>query len=255
MMNQALSLKGKTAIVTGGGRGIGKAIALELAGLGADVALLSRKKETLEKAAQEIAAQCGVKAIAIPCHCGKEDQIQMAVAQAADSLGRLDILVNNAGTNPHFGPAIDGTPELLRKILDVNLVGYYSMIQAVAPHFQKQGGGAIVNLASIAGLSPSPFMGLYSISKAGVISLTQMFARELGPLKIRVNAVAPGLIKTDFSQVLWTTPAIMEEALKPCAIPRIGEPEEAARIAAFLCTDAASYITGAIYVADGGASV
>jgi len=254
-MQDAMNLKGKVAIVTGASRGIGKQIARELAKLGADVALISRKQEALDAVASELRAEFGVRTLPLACHCGKVEQIAPAVERVASELGRIDILVNNAATNPHFGLAVDGSPDLLGKILETNVVGYFAMAKAVTPHLEKAGGGSIVNLASVAGFSPMPFIGLYSVSKAAVISLTKVLARELGPRGIRVNAVAPGLIRTDFSQALWTNDTILQEVLKNHALPRIGEADEPAKVVAFLATSAASFVTGSVYVVDGGATI
>lgn len=254
-MHDKLDMKGKVAVITGASRGIGREIVNEIAHLGADVALVSRKQEALDQVAAEIERDYGVKAFPIACHCGKPEMISETIDKIAEQMGRIDALVNNAATNPHFGLAIDGDPSLFAKILQTNVVGYFALAKAVVPHMDKVGGGTIVNLASVAGISPMPFIGLYSVSKAGVISLTKTLARELGPRNIRVNAVAPGLIKTDFSMALWSNKTILEEALKGQAINRIGEADEPARMAAFLCTDASSFITGSIYTVDGGGTI
>lgn len=254
-MHEKMEMKGKVAVVTGASRGIGKEIVKQIAMLGADVALVSRKQEALEAVAVEIREGYGVRALPVACHCGKTDQINAAIEKIAAELGRIDVLVNNHATNPHFGLSVEGEASLFSKILETNVVGYFSLIKAVVPHMEKAGGGAIVNLSSVAGFSPMPFIGLYSVSKAAVISLTKVTARELGPRNIRVNAVAPGIIRTDFSQSLWTNQTIMDEVLKNHAIPRIGEADEAANIVAFLASDASSFVTGSVYGVDGGSGI
>ena len=254
-MYSHLNLKGKVALVTGASRGIGKEIARQLAGLGADVALLSRKQEALDAVAEEIRKDFGVRAFPLACHAGKTEAIREAVAKVASELGRIDILVNNAATNPQFGFIIDSNEDVFKKILETNVVGYYTFIKECVPHMEKVGAGAVVNLASVAGLSPMPLIGLYSVSKAATINLTKVFAKELGPRGIRVNAVAPGLIKTDFSAALWQSEEVLAEVLKSHAIPRIGEPREPAQAVAFLCSDAASLITGTVLTVDGGETI
>lgn len=254
-MHEALNMKGKVSVITGASRGIGREIANEIAHLGSDVALVSRKQEALDEVAADIREKYGVKAFPIACHCGKVDQINDCVAKIAEEMGRIDVLVNNAATNPHFGLAIDGDPGMFLKILETNIVGYFAMAKACVPHMDTVKKGSIVNLASVAGISPMPFIGLYSVSKAGVISLTKTLARELGPRNIRVNAVAPGLIKTDFSRALWSNQTILDEALKEQAIPRIGESPEPARMVAFLASDASSFTTGSVYTVDGGSTI
>jgi NAD(P)-dependent dehydrogenase (short-subunit alcohol dehydrogenase family) len=177
------------------------------------------------------------------------------VTQTLEIFGRLDVAVNNAGTNPHFGPLLTADEGQVEKTLDVNLKGVFRGCKAVAPQMEKQGGGKIVNIASVAGLRPGSGMGLYSISKAGVIMLTQVLAVELGPANIQVNAIAPGVIKTRFSRVLWETPEIAEPALRSLPVGRFGEPEEVASLALYLASPASDYVTGAVFVMDGGQSV
>ncbi len=248
------SLQGKVAIVTGGSRGIGRAVAERLARAGARVVVSSRKLENAEEAAQAIQA-AGGEALAIAAHVGYTDQVEALVARTLETYGRIDILVNNAATNPHFGPILTADEGQWDKILDTNVKSAFRVTQAVVPHMQAQGGGKIINMASVAGLRPSPLMGVYSVSKAALIMLTQVLAVELAPHNIQVNAIAPGVIKTRFSQVLWQTPQIAEPILQRTPLGRFGEPEDVAGLALFLASPASDYITGAVFVVDGGMNV
>ncbi len=248
------SLEGQVALITGASRGIGRAIALRLAGAGARVVVSSRKLEAVQAVADEVAA-AGGQALALQAHVGQPGDVATLVARTVDTFGRIDIAVNNAATNPHFGPLLTADESYWDKILDTNAKGAFRLCKAVVPHMQAQGGGKILNLASIAGLRPSPGMGLYSISKAALIALTQVLALELGPANIQVNAIAPGVIKTRFSQLLWQTPDISNAILARMPLGRFGEVEDVAGLALFLASPAADYITGAVFVVDGGLNV
>jgi NAD(P)-dependent dehydrogenase (short-subunit alcohol dehydrogenase family) len=248
------SLDGEVAVVIGASRGIGRAIALRFAQAGAKVMVSSRKLEGVQAVADEIRASGG-EALALQAHVGQSDDVTALVTQAVETFGRLDVAVNNAATNPHFGPVLTADEGQVEKILDTNLKGVFRGGKAVAPQMEKQGGGKIINIASIAGLRPGPGMGLYGISKAGVIMLTQVLAVELGPANIQVNAIAPGVIKTRFSQVLWQTPEIAEPILRDLPAGRFGEAEEVASLALYLASPASDYVTGAVFVMDGGQSV
>jgi NAD(P)-dependent dehydrogenase (short-subunit alcohol dehydrogenase family) len=248
------SLEGKVAVVIGASRGIGRAIALRFAQAGAKVVVSSRKLEGVQAVADEIEA-AGGEALALQAHVGRSDDVTALVAQTVETFGRLDVAVNNAATNPHFGPLLAADEGQWDKTLDVNLKGVFRGCKAVAPQMEKQGGGKIINTASVAGLRPGTGMGLYSISKAGVIMLTQVLAVELGPANIQVNAIAPGVIKTRFSQVLWQTPEFAEPTLRSLPAGRFGEPEEVASLALYLASPASDYVTGAVFVVDGGQSV
>jgi NAD(P)-dependent dehydrogenase (short-subunit alcohol dehydrogenase family) len=247
------SLEDKVAIVTGASRGIGRAIALRLAKAGAKAVVSGRKLESVQAVADEIRT-AGGEALAIQAHVGQPDDVTALVARTSDAFGRIDIAVNNAATNPHFGPILTADEGQWEKILDTNLKGMFRLCKAVAPHMERQGGGKIINLASVAGLRPSPGMGVYSVSKAGVIMLTQVLALELGQANIQVNAIAPGVIKTRFSQVLWNTPQIAEPMLSRLPLGRFGEPEDVAGLALFLASPASDYVTGAVFLVDGGMS-
>jgi NAD(P)-dependent dehydrogenase (short-subunit alcohol dehydrogenase family) len=248
------SLEGKVAVVIGASRGIGRAIALRFAQAGAKVVVSSRKLEDVQAVADEIEASGG-EALALQAHVGRSDDVTTVVTRAVETFGRVDVAVNNAGTNPHFGPLLAADEGQVDKTLDVNLKGVFRGCKAVAPQMEKQGGGKIINIASVAGLRPGPGMGVYGISKAGVLMLTQVLAVELGPANIQVNAIAPGVIKTRFSQVLWQTPEIAEPALRNLPAGRFGEPEEVASLALYLASPASDYVTGAVFVVDGGQNV
>lgn len=247
-------LQGRVAIVTGASRGIGRAIALRLAQAGACVALCCRKLEGVEAVAREI-REAGAQALAVQAHIGHSPEVQALVEKTLEAYGRVDIMVNNAATNPHFGPVLSASEEQWDKVLDTNAKGVFRICKAVAPHMEAQGGGKIINLVSIAGLRPSPGMGLYGLSKAVIILLTQQLAVELGPSNIQVNAIAPGVIKTRFSQLLWQTPGLSERVLAHTPLGRFGEPEDVAGLALFLASSASDYVTGAVLAVDGGLNV
>ncbi len=247
-------LTGKVAIVTGASRGIGAAIAVALANAGARVVLASRKQEGLDAVAAEISA-AGGQALAIAAHTGDQAAVARLVAQTADAFGGVDILVNNAATNPHFGPILTADESLWDKTLDVNVKGYFRMAQACAPYMAAQGGGKIINLASVAGLAPQPGMGVYCVTKAAVIMLTEVLAAELAAQNIQVNAVAPGFVKTKFSAAIWSNPAINDATLAAIPQQRMAAPEEIAGTVLFLASAASSFTTGATLVVDGGQMV
>jgi len=245
------SLEGKVAVVIGASRGIGRAIALRVAQAGAKVVVSSRKLEGVQAVADEIEA-AGGEALALQAHVGRSDDVAALVTQTVETFGRLDVAVNNAATNPHFGPLLTADEGQWDKILDMNAKGAFRVCKVVVPHMEAQGGGKIINLVSVAGLRPSPGMGVYSVSKAALIMLTQVLAVELGPANIQVNAIAPGVIKTRFSQVLWQTPEIAEPALRTLPAGRFGEPEDVAGLALYLASPASGYVPGAVFVVDGG---
>jgi len=244
------SLEGKVALVTGGSRGIGRAIALALADAGADVAISSRKLPDLEMVANEL-QQKGVKSMAVASHIAKGEESRTLVDRVKGEWGKIDVLVNNAGTNPYYGPLLEVEEWAWDVTMNVNLKGPFLLSQVVAGVMKEQGGGSIINIASIMGIIPSE-LGIYSVSKAGIIMLTQVLAREWGQYKIRVNAIAPGVVKTKLSEALWKDPVKGEEAAKSKALGYIGVPEDIAGAALFLASDASSYVTGEVIVVDGG---
>jgi NAD(P)-dependent dehydrogenase (short-subunit alcohol dehydrogenase family) len=244
----------KVAIITGASKGIGRAIALAFGEAGARVAVSSRKLEDVAAVAMEI-DPTGARALAIQAHMGHVDQVKDLVAQTVAKWGRLDIAVNNAATNPHFGPLLTADDGQLEKILDTNVKGYLRLCREVVPHMRAGGGGKIVNLASVAGLRPGLLMGAYSISKAAVIMLTQVLASELGPDNIQVNAIAPGVVRTKFSQALWQNEAILGQVTAGTPLGRIGEPPDVVGAALYLASRASDWVTGTVMVIDGGAMV
>jgi NAD(P)-dependent dehydrogenase (short-subunit alcohol dehydrogenase family) len=248
------SLEGKVAIITGASRGIGQAIALRFAQAGALVVVSSRKLDSVRAVADQIVA-AGGEALAIQAHVGQSADVEALVERTLETYGRVDIAINNAATNPHFGPLLTADEGQWDKILDTNAKGCFRICKAVVPAMEKQGGGKIVNLASVAGLRPSPGMGVYGISKAAIIMLTQVLAVELGPANIQVNAIAPGVIKTRFSQLLWLTPQIADSILGHLPLGRFGEPEDVAALALYLASPASDYVTGSVFVVDGGINV
>jgi dehydrogenase/reductase SDR family protein 4 len=247
------SVKGKTAIVTGGGRGIGKAIARRLAEAGANVVIASRKMEKLEETAKEFSALPG-KTVPLACHVGRPADLENLVQQTEKQFGPVDILVNNSATNIGQGPALNVTDEALLKTMEVNVLSALRLIRLTVPKMIERGGGAIINIASIAGLRPQPEGLVYSFTKAGLIMMTKIWAIEFGKHNVRVNAIAPGLIQTDFSEYFWKNEEYRKriEATQP--LPRVGQPEEIGGLALFLASDDASFITGQTYVVDGGAT-
>lgn len=253
-LSTLFSLDGKVALITGASRGIGLSIAEFFAAAGAKVILSSRKQEALDEEANRLKSK-GYEATAIACNVGNVDELSELVNQTVEIYGQLDILVNNAGTNPVFGPIHETSLEAFDKIMDVNVKAAFALCNLCFPHLRKSSSGSVINISSIGGISPEPGLGVYSISKAALISLTKVFAKEWGDSKIRVNAICPGLIKTKFSEPLWGNDKIMDYMLKQLAIKRVGTSEEIASLALFLASPASSYSTGAIMTADGGFTI
>ena len=246
-----LKLDKKTAIITGGSRGIGREIALAFAELGANVVVGSRKLADLERVKEEIEAAGGA-GLAVAAHVGKTEDLENLVKSAVDRFGTVDILVNNAAVNPVFGPIESIDETLFTKMMDVNVKGYLMLSRMAMPYMEKAGGGSIINIASVEGFRPSYGTGLYSITKAAVVMLTKVLALEWAARKIRVNCIAPGLVRTHFSEFLWKNEEILKIYLEHCPVQRIGEAYEIAGLALFLASDLAGYTTGSVFTADGG---
>ena len=245
-----VSLEGKVALITGGSRGIGRASALAFADAGASVVVASRKLPDLEGVVKEIEAK-GVKGLAVASHVAKIEDSQSLVEQVKAEFGRIDILFNNAGTNPYYGPLLNAEEWAWDATMNVNLKGQFFLSQLVARMMKEQGGGSIINTSSVGGLRPSD-LNIYSVTKAAFIMLTKVMAKEWGQYGIRVNAIAPGVIKTRLSEQLWKDPVVGEAARQRMAMLRLGEPEEVAGVVLFLASDAASYVTGETIIIDGG---
>ncbi len=244
-------MTGKVAVVNGASRGIGEAIARGLAACGAQLVLSSRSQESVQEVADDIVAGGG-KAVARACHAGHLDEIDALFNFVRDEFGRLDILINNAATNPYYGPAAGLSPEAFDKTVEVNLKGPYFMISKALPMMVGNGGGSIVNVASIAALMPLPGQAVYGMTKAGLVSLTKAFAREYGQQGVRVNAILPGVVETKFASALVEDPSI-QKWLSKLPAGRVGQPADMVAGVLYLASDQAAYTTGTTLIMDGGA--
>jgi NAD(P)-dependent dehydrogenase (short-subunit alcohol dehydrogenase family) len=242
-------LKDKVIVITGASRGIGEAIAKACVEHGAKVAIASRKLPDLEK----VAAALGEHALAVACHTGKAEDVDALFARAIERFGRVDGIVNNAATNPYFGPLVDTPDAAIDKTIEVNVRGYLYCARAFVKHARgRTGGGSIVNVASVAGTRAAPMQGIYGMTKAAVISMTQTLAFELGGSNIRVNAIAPGLVETKFASAIVANPMLRDHVVKRTPLARHAQPQEIAGAATYLLSDAASFTTGSVLVVDGG---
>ncbi len=252
-MPEEIRLDGRVAIITGGGRGIGKAIARSFAQAGAHCAIASRKAEALEEAARELASLPG-RILPFPCHVGRPEELEKLVDGVRRQLGPADILVNNAATNIQLGPILEGTDAQFAKMMEINVLGPLRLSRLVAPAMIQRRSGSIINIASISGLRPQHHGSFYSMTKAALLMLTRSLAEELGPSGVRVNAIAPGLVQTDFSSYLWQNQEIRDRYLATQMLPQLAAPAQIAPAALFLASDLASFITGQTLVVDGGAT-
>ena len=251
MPTDLFDLSDKIAVVTGASRGIGAEIARLLAAQGAHVIVSSRKQEDCQKVVDAIVADGG-SAEASACHIGELAQIEALFARLEQTHGRLDVLVNNAAVNPYFGPITETDPAIFQKTVDVNIRGYFYMSSFGAKLMAKHGGGSIINVASVNGVVPGFQQGIYSITKAAVISMTRAFAVECAEAGVRCNALLPGLTDTKFAAVLVNTPAILKQALAHVPMRRVAQPSEMAGAALYFASAASSYTTGAVLNVDGG---
>lgn len=254
MSTQLFDLTGKIALVSGASRGIGEEIARLLARQGAHVIVSSRKIDDCTAVAEAI-RESGGSAEPFACNVGDLDQIATLFAHLHEAYGKLDICVNNAATNPYFGHVLDTDLGAYNKTVEVNIRGYFFMSIEAGKLMRDHGGGAIVNTASVNALQPGPMQGIYSITKAAVVNMTKVFAKECGPLGIRCNALLPGLTKTQFAGALFTNDALYQEAIKHIPMGRHAEPAEMAGTVLYLVSDASSYTNGECIVVDGGLTI
>ncbi|PHQ61055.1 MAG: short-chain dehydrogenase [Maribacter sp.] len=244
-------LNGKVAIITGASKGIGKAIAQGLAENGAKVVVSSRKQEAVDAVAEAFKSD-GLEAVGIQCHIGDSEQRKSLIFKTIEQYGRIDILVNNAAINPYYGPLEGSDEQVFDKIMDVNVKAPWILSNLALPHMKGNGGGSIINISSVEGLRPGFGLGLYSATKAALIMLTKNQAKEWGRYGVRANVLCPGLIKTKFSEGLWSDEKLVSGFTKALPLNRIAAPDEMAGLVMLLASDAGSYMTGGVYVADGG---
>lgn len=252
-MANLFDLTGKSAIITGSSRGIGKAIAHRLAEHGANVVVSSRKLDACQEAADEINAQVGRKAaIAIPANIAAKEALQNLVDETNRAYGKIDICICNAASNPYFGPMSGIADDQFTKILQNNIISNHWLIQMCAPQMRERKDGTVIIISSIGGLKGSNVIGAYDISKAADMQLARNLACEFGPDNVRVNTIAPGLVQTDFAKALWENPAILKSSTERAALKRIGQPDEIAGMAVLLASKAGAFVTGQTLVIDGG---
>jgi NAD(P)-dependent dehydrogenase (short-subunit alcohol dehydrogenase family) len=246
-------LTGKVAVVTGASKGIGLAIATALAEFGARVVLSSRKQDAVDAAARQI-REHGGEAAGVAAHVGDVGALHRLVDRTRELFGGIDVVVNNAAANPYFGPVLRADEAVFDKIMAVNVKGPLELAKAAHPLMLERGGGSVVNIASVGGLRPERMLGLYSVSKAALISLTKVLAVEWAP-RVRVNVICPGLVRTKFSAALWQNESILHDFMARVPLGRVAEPEEIAPLAVFLASDAAGYCTGGVYTIDAGQTI
>ncbi|MFT7222329.1 MAG: NAD(P)-dependent dehydrogenase (short-subunit alcohol dehydrogenase family) [Candidatus Azotimanducaceae bacterium] len=254
-MENLFDLSGKVAVITGSTKGIGKSIAEQMAYHGADVVISSRKGDACEAVAQEINEALdgkGGRAVPIACHIGHKDQMQHLVDETRRQLGKIDILVCNAAVNPYYGSMLDIPDDAFAKVMDSNVKSNHWLAQLVLPEMVERKDGVVLIVSSVGGLHGSAVLGTYGVSKAADMALVRNIATEFGPHNIRANALAPGLIRTDFAKALWENPETLKTTTSTASLRRIGEPEEIAGAAVFLASRAGSFVTGQTVVIDGG---
>jgi len=256
MSRNLFDLSGKVAIVTGSSRGIGRAIAEALAEQGAKVVISSRKQDACDEVAQAINAKHGDgRAIAVAANISSKDDLQNLVDQTRAAFGRIDVLVCNAASNPYYGPMAGISDDQFRKILENNVIANHWLIAMAAPEMLERGEGSIIIVSSIGGLTSSTMIGAYNISKAADFQLARNLAAEFGPKGVRVNCIAPGLVKTDFARALWENPDTLKAVTRSTPLRRIGEPHEIAGAAVYLASPASTFMTGQAMIVDGGSTI
>ena len=248
-------LTGKVALITGSSRGIGKAVTEQMAEQGAKVVISSRKAGPCDEVAAEINAKHAGAAIAVPANISSKEDLQRLVDETRKAFGKVDVLVCNAASNPYYGPMSGISDDAFRKILDNNIISNHWLIQMVAPEMKERKDGAIIIVSSIGGLRGNAVIGAYNISKAADFQLARNLAHELSPSNIRVNCIAPGLVKTDFAKALWDTPEAEKRSSAGTPLRRLGEPDDIAGAAVYLASKAGSWMTGQALVVDGGATI
>lgn len=253
-MIQGFDLTNKVAIITGASKGIGRAIAMLLGQQGATVIVSSRKQEAVDETASSF-RQLDIRAEGIAAHMGDLSQVNNLLKRTVESYGGVDIIVNNAAINPSFGPIVDTDMKVFDKIMEVNVKGPLELCKLAHPIMKQRGGGSIINISSIEGLTPGFGLGLYSISKSTLIATTKVLAREWGADGIRANVICPGLVKTKFSEALTSNEKIMKMVMMKQALPMVAEPEDIAGLALYLASDAGRFSTGAVYTLDGGYTI
>ena len=258
IQTELFDLTGKVAVVTGSSKGIGRSIATAMAAHGARVVISSRKAEVCEAVAAEINAACAEgpgEAISIPAHIGEKEQLENLVAQTRETWGQIDILVCNAAVNPYYGPSKDIPDSAFDKIMNSNVKSNHWLCHMVLPEMVERKDGVVLVISSVGGLRASQVIGAYNISKAADLALVRNLSAEYGRHNIRVNAIAPGLIRTDFARALWENPDTLKMATANTPLQRIGEPDELAGVAVFLASAAGSFATGQTFVIDGGQTI
>jgi NAD(P)-dependent dehydrogenase (short-subunit alcohol dehydrogenase family) len=253
-MQNPFELRGQVAVITGSSKGIGRAAAEIMATLGAKVVISSRKAQVCEEVAAGI-RKAGGEAISIPCNISRRDEIAGLVKGAIETWGKIDTLVCNAAVNPYFGPLAGISDDAFDKIMSSNIKSNLWLCNLALPHMVEQGGGSVVIVSSVGGLRGSTQLGAYGISKAADMQLTRSLAVEWSPKGVRINCVAPGLVKTDFARALWEDPERLKRTVSTAPLRRIGEPEEIGSVIAFLASKASSFMTGTVVIADGGVTI